>query len=50
MPETHLQNLADYELFSDFLQADLIIESARALKYNLMPYVLNKAMQNESPN
>lgn len=42
LPVTHLQSLPDYDLFDDFLQADMMIEIARALKYVLMTFVAEK--------
>lgn len=42
LPPTHLSNLPDFELFSDYLQADMTIEVSRALKYHLMPFVLDR--------
>ena len=42
LPSSHLNNLSDYELFADYLQADMHIEVARALKHHLMPFVCDR--------
>ena len=42
LPVSRLNNLADYEIFDDFLKADMVIEVARSLKYHLMTFVLEK--------
>ena len=43
LPVTHVANLSDYSLFEDYLQADMYIETTRALKYHLMPFILHPA-------
>ena len=45
LPASHLKSLPDYDLFVDFVQADMIIEVSRALKYHFMPYVLRKVQK-----
>ena len=39
LPPTHISNLPDYDLFEDYLQADMMIEVTRALKYTLMELI-----------
>lgn len=41
LPPTSLDNLQDYSLFEDYLQADMYIEATRALKFHLMPYLID---------
>lgn len=42
LPTSSLNNLPEYDLFEDFLKADMVIEVARSLKYHLMKFVLDK--------
>lgn len=42
LPITHLDSLPDYELFENYMLADMIIEVTRFLKYQLMHSVLKQ--------
>lgn len=42
LPPSHLNNLSDYDLFEDFLQANMMIEVSRALKYQMMTFIRDK--------
>lgn len=48
LPVTHVDSLSDYNLFEDYLHADMVIEVTRLLKYQLMTMVQKK--QNSTSN
>ena len=42
LPLSALRNLEDFELFEDFLIANMSIEVSRGLKFALLPFVLDR--------